>query len=74
MLEVHQNVKRRNEILNKLYNFNNLMFCEPNPIPVKYALSSLGIIQNILRLPLTPLDEKHHENIDKELERLKEFL
>ena len=33
------------------------MFVETNPIPVKAALSMLGMIRNELRLPLTPLSE-----------------
>lgn len=74
MQSVHTDAKRRSEILKRFYNFNNLMFSEPNPIPIKYALSSLGIIQNILRLPLTPLSEKYCTLIDNELENLKEFL
>ena len=55
---------------NKLFKFNNLMFCEPNPIPVKYALSKIGIIKNNLRLPLTPLETQHQTLIDTELKRL----
>jgi 4-hydroxy-tetrahydrodipicolinate synthase len=31
------------------------LFCESNPIPVKAALAEMGLIKNILRLPLTPL-------------------
>jgi 4-hydroxy-tetrahydrodipicolinate synthase len=32
-------------------------FAESNPIPVKAALSMMGRIQNVLRLPLVPLAE-----------------
>lgn len=35
------------------------LFCEVNPIPVKAALSMLGKCENVVRLPLTPLEEKH---------------
>ncbi len=31
------------------------LFCEPNPIPVKWALARMGRIGGTLRLPLTPL-------------------
>ena len=31
------------------------LFCEPNPIPVKWALARMGKIGGTLRLPLTPL-------------------
>jgi 4-hydroxy-tetrahydrodipicolinate synthase len=31
------------------------LFVEANPIPVKWAVARMGIIKNVLRLPLTPL-------------------
>jgi 4-hydroxy-tetrahydrodipicolinate synthase len=34
-------------------------FIESNPIPVKAALAIMGRLQNVLRLPLVPLDAKH---------------
>ena len=34
-------------------------FVESNPIPAKAALAMLGRMQNVLRLPLVPLDERH---------------
>ncbi len=35
----------------------NSLFCEVNPIPVKAAMSAMGYGSNILRLPLTPMEE-----------------
>lgn len=34
-----------------------LLFSQVNPIPVKAALASMGLIEDALRLPLTPLEE-----------------
>ena len=34
-------------------------FIEPNPIPAKAALSMLGMMENVLRLPLVPLSESN---------------
>ena len=34
-----------------------VMFCETNPIPVKFACSKLGFGENLPRLPLTPISE-----------------
>ncbi len=34
-------------------------FIESNPIPVKRALSLMGRIENVLRLPLVPLADTH---------------
>lgn len=33
------------------------LFCEVNPIPVKYACSLMGLCRNIVRMPLTPVSE-----------------
>lgn len=40
------------------------MFCEVNPIPVKYALYKMGLIKNVLRLPLVPLSKQNREQVD----------
>jgi 4-hydroxy-tetrahydrodipicolinate synthase len=39
------------------------LFCEVNPIPVKAAVSAMGYCENYLRLPLTPMEEEHAENL-----------
>ena len=39
------------------------LFSEPNPIPVKWALSEMGRIGPTLRLPLTPLSRALHERL-----------
>jgi 4-hydroxy-tetrahydrodipicolinate synthase len=38
-------------------------FIESNPLPVKAALAMLGKIENRLRLPLVPMDEKHNDAV-----------
>ena len=45
------------------------LFCQVNPIPVKYALSKLGIIGNNLRLPLVPLDERYKRLVDRQMKK-----
>lgn len=57
-------------IHNKFFNFNNLIFCEPNPIPIKYVLTKLNLIENVLRLPLTQLESKNQALLDEELKNL----
>ncbi len=37
------------------------LFIEANPIPVKWAVSQLGLIDNALRLPMTPLSADKYE-------------
>ncbi|MDJ0786819.1 MAG: 4-hydroxy-tetrahydrodipicolinate synthase [Myxococcota bacterium] len=46
------------------------VFCETNPIPIKAALALRGLIQEELRLPLTPLSPPNRERLQV---ALKEF-
>ncbi|WP_454455752.1 4-hydroxy-tetrahydrodipicolinate synthase [Thauera phenylacetica] len=39
------------------------LFCEANPIPVKWAVARMGLVGDGLRLPLTPLSAAHHERV-----------
>ncbi|WP_202743231.1 4-hydroxy-tetrahydrodipicolinate synthase [Acinetobacter calcoaceticus] len=48
-------------INNKIANLHNILFCESNPIPVKWALHEMGLIDVGIRLPLTPLAEQYRE-------------
>ena len=41
----------------------NSLFCEVNPIPVKAAMSAMGFCDDYLRLPLTPMEDAHKENM-----------
>lgn len=70
IVEMWKNRAKSLAIHNKLFKFNELMFCEPNPIPVKYTLSRLNKIENVLRLPLTSLEKNHAREIDRELKTL----
>lgn len=45
------------------------LFVEGNPIPVKWALQRMGMIQPGLRLPLTPLAESFHGRVAAAMER-----
>lgn len=38
----------------------NAAFIESNPIPAKAGMAMMGKLENVLRLPLVPLDEKHN--------------
>ena len=42
-----------------LHALHEAMFIESNPIPVKWALSQMGLIDGALRLPLTQLSESN---------------
>lgn len=47
----------------KLLSLHRQLFVESNPIPVKWALQQLGRIGGGIRLPLTPLDARHHDAV-----------
>lgn len=55
---------------NKYKNLYDLLFLESNPIPVKWMLYKMNLIQRNVRLPLVQLDEIYHEKILSELYNL----
>lgn len=46
------------------------LFCESSPIPAKWLLSDMGMIQNGIRLPMTVLSEKYHETLRNALRQI----
>lgn len=48
----------------------DLLFVEGNPGGVKAALNALGLIENVLRLPLAPVSDSNYDKIKKEIEKL----
>ncbi len=51
----------------KLYPLFKKIFMAPNPVPVKEALSQLGIIKNYVRLPLVKLTEAEKTELNEVL-------
>ena len=41
----------------------NTLFCEVNPIPVKAAMAAMGWCEDILRLPLVPMEDAHRATL-----------
>ncbi len=39
------------------------LFVESNPIPVKWAVAEMGLIEHAIRLPLTDLSAEHHDTV-----------
>jgi len=56
----HGEAKSLDESLQPL---NNALFVESNPIPVKWALSQMGLIPPYLRLPLTEFAKQYHDQM-----------
>lgn len=48
---------------------NDLLFAENNPAGVKAFLSEMGIIENVLRLPLLPLSSSIHQKVKAYLQK-----
>ncbi len=55
------------EIRNKLLPLHQLMFAAPNPTPAKYAVSKLGHCDNIVRSPMTLIDDALQKRLDEAL-------
>ena len=51
----------------KMQALHKLLFIESNPIPVKWALNQMGLIESGIRLPLTPLQAENHAVLKKAL-------
>ena len=61
------NAKDLNYVYKELY---EMLFVQSNPIPVKWMMYKKKLISDIIRLPLTTLDEKYHEDILSEMLKL----
>ena len=47
----------------RLLGLHRNLFVEANPIPVKWALAKMGLIENELRLPMVPLSPQHCDTV-----------
>jgi 4-hydroxy-tetrahydrodipicolinate synthase len=56
-------IARAREINNRLLGLHRHLFCEANPIPVKWVVQQMGLIKGGIRLPLTPLSEGFHSQV-----------
>lgn len=56
-------VVRAREANFRLIGLHRHLFVEANPIPVKWAVAQLGLIEGGIRLPLTPLAAQFHETV-----------
>lgn len=53
----------------RLDDLHRTLFLESNPIPVKWALSEMGLTQRGIRLPLTWLSDRFHDPLRRAMER-----
>jgi 4-hydroxy-tetrahydrodipicolinate synthase len=55
--------RKTRDINARLVGLHRHLFCEANPIPVKWAVAQMGLIEGGIRLPLTPLSESGQERV-----------
>jgi len=53
----------------RLIELHEVLFVEANPIPVKWAVSEMGLISADIRLPLTPLSDEYRQTLKNALQR-----
>ena len=64
-----EDATRVNELDRRLRELHQVLFVESNPIPTKWALAEMGLIGHGIRLPLTPLAPRYHEQVRSALQR-----
>jgi len=57
------------EVDSKLAALHENLFLEANPVPVKWALAKMGLIEQGIRLPLVELDASYHVQVSDALEQ-----
>jgi len=62
-LALHDDLNKARPLHYKCLEGNDLLFAENNPAGVKAFLAELGIIGNVLRLPLVPLSKDLHKKV-----------
>ena len=70
--DMHDAWKKRDldkvfELQDRLMPLHKAMFCETNPLPVKYALFRMGRIAHELRLPMVPISDAGAATVDAAL-------
>lgn len=53
----------------RLLGLHKALFCEANPIPVKWAVQQMGLCQSGIRLPLTLLSATNHISVQQAMAR-----
>ena len=74
MYEMCQQAFARNRvgaeaINHALMGLHTHLFVEANPIPIKWAMSTLGLISPGIRLPLLPLSKNYHEIVKQAMQQ-----
>ncbi len=69
-LSLSGNFDEAKKIFDQLFDLHNILFVESNPVPAKYSLSLMKLMNDEVRLPLVTASEISKEKIRKVLEQL----
>jgi len=61
---------KANELTEKLAELNDVLFCETNPMPAKYAAEQIGLCNGEMRLPLVEIAPESKEKVKNALRNL----
>ena len=61
---INGNKKEAERINNMVDTLHDSLFLESNPIPAKWALNNMNLIEKGIRLPLTWLNSKYHKDLE----------
>ena len=67
---INSNFQEAKKLDDSLQNLNKNLFCESNPIPVKWALYQMGMIKKGIRLPLVELNQSFRISLKESLNEL----
>ncbi|MEN9464958.1 MAG: hypothetical protein RL217_1139 [Pseudomonadota bacterium] len=70
MLALDGKAEEAKALNERLLPLHSVMFCEANPIPVKWALHKMGLMERGIRLPLVELDDHLKPRIEQTLKSL----
>lgn len=66
----NNDLENANKLTNNLTEINEALFCETNPMPVKYAASLMNLCDAEIRLPLTDIEESSKIKVRNALKNL----
>ena len=69
-LALKEDWKQARELHYHLYELIQANFLETNPVPVKAAMCMMGLIEEVYRLPLVPMQPKNRRQLERVLKRL----
>lgn len=70
MLALDGRAEEAKALNERLMTLHKAMFCEANPIPVKWALHKMGLMERGIRLPLVELDDRFKPKVELALAAL----